>query len=364
MKHLIKFSLFEEINPRDISYISSEFDDYFTISFEFEIETIDRSNIKIDFQDFDDAMFDDVASMVFNDLEIKSRREKKLIKDRLNSLLDHIEHNYISIELFDKIFDPGDLSDARDIEIVNYLKSMVMSFIAQEDLHFLKRQAKKYLPNFNRKWSRKIDFVGDATLERGIEIKPKKYVKSITEAIELLNDFYNDLNNQDYWKFTDRTGLHINIGTKNKVEYNPIKGLLLMNDFSSKDNIPLVFKDMTWRMNNKFCGSLIPSIMSLNKEEKGNLKNKINLNNIKDSEKILNNFLTDKVREWGHKNFGFNITKIQDNYVEFRYAGGEISKDIMIEKVKYFCFLVYCMTNQEYKRKEYLSKLYKFIDNL
>ena len=364
MKHIKNFSLFEEINPKDIFHISSEFDKYFTISFEFEIETIDRSNIKINFDDFDDAMFDDVISIVVSDLEIRRRNEKKLIKDTLYSLVDHIEHDHINIEIFDSIFKTDNLKDAREIEIVNYLKSMVMSFISIEDLTFLKRQAKKYLPNFTSKWSRKIDYVGDATLERGIEIKPKKYVNSISEAIELLNDFYTDLNNQDYWKFTDKTGLHINIGTKEEVEYNPIKGLLLLNDFTAKDNIPLVFKDMTWRMNNKFCGSLIPTIMSLPDNDKMELKKSIDLKDIKSSEKTLNEFLTNKIKEWGIKNYGFNISKIQDRYVEFRYAGGEISKEIMIEKVKYFCFLVYCMTNEEYKRKEYLGKLYKFIDNL
>ena len=71
-----------------------------------------------------------------------------------------------------------------------------------------------------------------------------------------------------------------------------------------------------------------------------------------------------EVKEDGLKNFGFNITRIEQNYVEFRYAGGEISKDALIDKLKYFSFLVYCMTNVEYKRREYLNKLYKFVDSL
>ena len=364
MRHLKKFSLFEEINPRDIAFIHSEFDKYFTVSFEFEIETLDRSNIKISLEEFDETMIGDIAEMAFNDLEITNRKEKKIIKDRLHELLDRAQQSKITIEIFDDIFDSQSIENEREAELVDYTKSLIMSFISEEDLNYLKRQAKRHLPNFTRKWARKIDFVGDSTLERGIEIKPKKYVKSISEAIELLNDFYTDLNSQNYWSFSERTGLHINIGTTEKVDYSPIKGLLLMNDFSLSDKTPLVFKDMTWRMNNKFCGSLLPAIYSLPDEEKKKLKDSVNLKDVKKSEKILNDFLTSKVKEWGHKNFGFNITKIQDKYVEFRYAGGEISKEVMIEKVKYFCFLVYCMTNQEYKRKEYLGKLYRFIDNL
>ena len=64
------------------------------------------------------------------------------------------------------------------------------------------------------------------------------------------------------------------------------------------------------------------------------------------------------------KNLGFNITKLSSDYVEFRYAGGDIPKEVLIDKVKYCAFVVYCMTNPEYKKREYTKKLYKFIDTL
>lgn len=364
MKYLKQFYLFEEISTRDISYISSELDDYFTISFEFEIETLDRKSVKLEFDDFDEFAVDDCYFSIVKDMSISNRSDKKLVKDTLYNLLDHVEHSYIDVSLFDQIFDSSTLNNERQKEIMFRLKAIVLATISKDDFLFLKRKAKKFLPNFCRKWGRKIEFVGDSTLERGIEIKPKKYVKSISESIELLNDFFSDFNNQDYWKFTERTGLHINIGTNKKVDYNPIKGLLLLNDFTQGDNIPLVFKDMTWRMKNRFCGSLIPSLKNMSADDKIELKNLIDLHNIVETEDILNSFLDAKIREWGFKNYGFNLTKIQENYVEFRYAGGEISKEVLIEKVKYFCFLVYCMTNNDFKRKEYLKKLYKFIDNL
>ena len=50
MKHLVRFSLYEEVNPKDISFIESELDNYFTVAFEFEIETKDTSNIKTKFE--------------------------------------------------------------------------------------------------------------------------------------------------------------------------------------------------------------------------------------------------------------------------------------------------------------------------
>ena len=133
------------------------------------------------------------------------------------------------------------------------------------------------MPNFVRKWNDKIDFVGDATLDRGIEIKPKTYTKSLSESIEMINDFYSDLEKQSYWKFTEKTGLHINIGSNNKVEWNPIKGLMLLNDFNKEDKTPFMFKDMTWRMNNMFCGSLIPYIKLMSDKEKIKIIAQINI---------------------------------------------------------------------------------------
>lgn len=217
-----------------------------------------------------------------------------------------------------------------------------------------------HMPNFIRKWNRKIDFVGDATLERGIEIKPKTYIPSLSESIEMINDFYNDLENQEYWHFSERTGIHINIGSNQKVKWNPIKGLLILNDFSDKDSTPYTFKDMTWRMNNKFCGSLIPYLKEMSDREK-NIIRGLDINNLEESEEVLNNFLTKKVNQIGFKNLGFNITKLSDNYCEFRYAGGIIDREVLIEKVKYFAFVVYCMTNPEYKRREYIKKLGNYI---
>ena len=42
----------------------------------------------------------------------------------------------------------------------------------------------------------------------------------------------------------------------------------------------------------------------------------------------------------------------------------DIPKEVLIDKVKYCAFVVYCMTNPEYKKREYTKKLYKFIDTL
>ena len=51
---------FEEINPKDIAFISNNLDNYFTIAFEFEIETEDTTGYVYDFTDIDDELIDEV----------------------------------------------------------------------------------------------------------------------------------------------------------------------------------------------------------------------------------------------------------------------------------------------------------------
>lgn len=365
MKYISKFSIFEEINPKDISFVES-LDGYFTTSFEFEIETADRSNIKIDFSILhDDDTVHDITSIIKQELKLRERSEKNLVDDIIQSIIDATDEGIISNEMLFDILNPGNYTTIREVEIVTFTKDILMSHISGEDIGYMTEKAKEFLPNFTSKWASQIDFVEDATLERGIEIKPKTYLKGIPEGIEMINDFYSDLGKQDYWSFSSRTGLHINIGVNNEnTEWNPIKGLLMLNDFTKTENTPLVFKGMEWRMNNNFCGSLIPAISNLDPQVLEYLKKSIDLNNLKSSEGILNTFLTDKIKEIGHKNFGFNITKLEHNYVEFRYVGGDISRDVLIEKLKYFSFVVYTMTNPEYKKNEYLKKLYKFVESL
>ncbi len=371
MKHLKKF--FEEVNPRDIALMQEKFDDYFTISFEFEIETDDRTHMKYDFQDFDP---DDTLEIVIRDFKIKEDSDEyDLVLGLIDDVQYYEENDMLTPTYFEEIFDIEKYKSDYQKEIVRHLRGTILSEVMQEDYKYLEKMVKTHLANFYKKWKSRIEFVGDATLNRGIEIKPKTYLNSISEAIEIINDFYNDFDKQEYWSFSTRTGLHINIGTHEKSEWNPIKGLLLLNDFKRDESIPFVFKDMTWRFNNKYCGSLIPYITEIAQKAKRSragrkikseyeLIKSIDLHDLEKSEKTLNEYLDKKIFEIGFKNLGFNITKLSDNYVEFRYAGGVIPRNVLIEKVKYFSFIIYTMTNKEYKKEEYHKKLYKFIDNL
>ena len=351
---------FEEINPRDIAFISNNLDNYFTIAFEFEIETDDETGYEYDFSEIDDELIEEVFIEVKKELKLRRNDQKTFLRELCDTLISYYEDDSLDEVSFQEIF-----STTEYTEISEHLKSVLLSQIIANDFYYLKDKAEENLSGFIEKWGSEIEFIPDVTLDRGIEIKPKKYVVGITRAIEMIEDFYTSLNSQTYWKFAPTTGLHINIGSTNEVKWNPIKGLLLMDDYSKDpDKVPLVFKDMTWRYNNKFCGSIFTSIYKMSDSQKLNLKDKVDYKDISITEDELNKFITKRVIDDGFKNFGFNITRLSQNYIEFRYAGGEISKDVLIDKLKYFCFLAYCMTNDLYKRKEYLNKLYKFVDNL
>jgi hypothetical protein len=354
---------FEEINPKDIAFITSNLDNYFTIAFEFEIETDDESGYEYDFSEIDDDLIEEVHDEVRKELKIRTASDKKFLRDLCDLLLEYIDDESLNKENFDQIFS-NDFTDSQKT-ISNHLQSVLKSQIIANDFYYLKSKAEEFLPDFIHKWGEEIEFIQDVTLDRGIEIKNKSYVVSISKSIQMIEDFYQSLNAQQYWKLDTTTGLHINIGSTQDIKWNPLKGLLLMNDYSkTPEQVPLVFKDMTWRLGNKYCGSLFEAIFRMTALQRQNIKKNIDFQDLEKTELELNKFLNRKIIDDGIKNFGFNITRLSNNYVEFRYAGGVLPKSVLIDKLKYFCFLVYCMTNVNYKRKDYLNKLYKFASSL
>lgn len=356
MKYIRRFKLFEEISKKDLNFISKNYNDWFTIAFEFEIETDDRVGNEPDFTNWDDDVAVEIIKTAIKELQLRKKVEKDFVKDIIWNLTDFCEFGEIDLEKYNQIFDESKFSGSEFVEIVCHLRNLCDSVIFSENLEYLTNKVKEFLPNFYKKWQNEIAFIGDSTLTRGIEIKSKTYCESVDEAISMCQDFYSDLLTQDYWKFTKKTGLHINIGCKEVVKWNPIKGVLLLNDWKEDDSTPFVFKEMTWRMNNKFCGSIMPHLKSEISSDR-----LLKTSDTDIWEDILNKKIEDIVDKVGFKNLGFNTSKLQHNYIEFRYAGGEIEFDTLIDKLKYFLFIVYAMTHQEYKREEYLKKLYKFI---
>jgi hypothetical protein len=280
--------LFNEANLKDIGFISS-LDKYFTVSFEFELETNDLEDFMIDFHFFcilignvksylsdnDIYILRDYGVNNTEDAQFLIKLTEPIFKKTGNKIISFLKFNQHSdlppsreqqnlietaADEFNRILLTTRVSNSEQEKIISAIRRnfFVNTAEPEEEVQTMKLKVKKHLPSFFQKWQNRIDFVFERSLLRGIEIKPKTYLQGLNDGIEMLNDFYADFDKQKYFVFSEKTGLHINIGTKEGLnDFNFIKGLLLLNDFTETGKTPYVFKDITWRMNNKFCKPLL-----------------------------------------------------------------------------------------------------------
>jgi hypothetical protein len=352
-----------EVKKQKLEFFKNEdISNKFTCSIEIELETEDASEQIDDYsEDFIDGIIEKIKNSVIKELlRIDNFEFSDLISDFIDNILQEVKYEYDDYDyLFDKLLNDNKYKEKNYNKlIINLIRPQVLTYFFSDNYEYLENMIKDHLPNFYKKYSLDLKFELDNTLDKGIEISNKKYFNSINELIDLVNSFYEDFNNQEYWKFTDKTGIHINIGTKDKKEFNYIKGLLFLND--SGDN-PFVFRNMMWRKNSEFCGSLLNE---LSKKEDILKKALNNINNINQTETIINSELEFILKDIGYKKFGVNLTPIKRfNYVEFRYPGGDIDKNTLIDKILYFTYIIYLMTEKDEDVREYHKKLFKFLNN-
>jgi len=198
-----------------------------------------------------------------------------------------------------------------------------------------------------------LKFEFDVTLKRGVEFSPKKYVIGLNRGIDMIEDFYNDFGNQDYWYMSNNTSIHINIGLSKEVDrWNYVKGLIMMVEGNEH---PFVYKDIEYRQFTAYCQTL------LDKVKRGEFPEFSSENFVEDAEAYLEDELKFVTKEFGSKTFGMNLKRIiEDGYVEFRFVGGDVGKDLVIDKLFYFCYIVYLMVS-DYKDLDYHKKLYKYV---
>ena len=231
---------------------------------------------------------------------------------------------------------------------------------------------RKDFAKFSEKYSEIIDFHFDETLIFGLEIVNKPFT-NLNTAIEYITDFFEEYNKQGIFQFKKSTSIHVNIGTSTDKEWNIVKGLVMLSDTEPdyKPKVPFVFKDMENRSFNLFCKSLKNEILknpllSGNKDLYKTIISTTNIGEIKENLlKIIKRILPQQ--EKIGKGIGFNIGKILygiDKYVEFRYIGGDnITNEIVVEKIKYFCYIIYLMTS-DYKQKDFIHKLFSFVNKI
>jgi len=355
------YQFINEVKKEKLNFFrNNEISNLFYCSIEIEIETED------DFESDEDYSVEFVSEII---KRIKNSVIKELlriddfilsndIEEFIDNILDEISHEYEDYEIFDNLIDEDKYTELNYKKlIISLIKPQVITYFFKDNYHFLEERFKENLPNFYEKYSEVIKFELDNTLNKGIEISNIKYFNNINDLIEMIEIFYKDFSSQNYWIFNENTGIHINIGPKNTSHFNYIKGLLFLNDNGAE---PFVFKNMEWRKKSEFCKSLLEEL-SKNKEIINIAQSRVKNNKISLAENLMNTELLLILRNIGYKKFGVNLTPVKRfNYVEFRYPGGEISKDTLIDKVLYFTYILYLMVNNDFDKKEYQKKLFKY----
>lgn len=346
------FNLLLEFNRKDINLLlSPEIEKTFTISFEIELECDDPKYI----------------THVDDSLKMKEIKDEFITKSKELDLYNEENINYLMT-----FIDINDLDSTYDLlekpSIVKNIDEGLLSILfdildkhetddsdVELNLDYGIKMIKKHLPNFYKKWHKELNFCFDQTLIRGIEINLKKYLIGLNNGIQMINDFYDDFEKQDYWFQDSTTSVHINLGFINPVNWNITKGLIMLSEID-KDNIPFIYKDMISRMNTVYTRSLLKDI-------KDKLKEKIKNNKIKTLKEVENEIekLAGKsIKLLGAKTFSVNIERIKNNnYVEFRHIGGKINRKLLIDKILYLSYIAYLMTT-DYKQLDYYKKLYKY----
>lgn len=346
-----------EYNKKDVDILKT-LDDEFTIAFEFELETDDPYDPEMEDEE---SVIEQIRTSVHNQL----RSDRNVNPNFIDGIIDSIELDDEDFT-FDELLVPSHY-DTDKKKYIDLIRAVAMEYTT-ENLSYLSMKVKEFLPNFYEKWSEKMKFEIDSSLERGIEFSPLSYLTSLSEAIDMINDFYDDFDKQSYWKFTEKTGLHINIGFKERKDWNVLKGVLFLSDDPStaKNKVPYVFKGIEDRVKTKYAGSFKRLVFGKIRDEKDTFV--VNKKNLVDVEKYFNDYLMKILDEEGYdsptyfKLYGFNITRLKKyNYIEFRYPGGPINREVLIDKLFYFCYLCALMTEQDYKKEQYYKRLYNFL---
>jgi len=241
---------------------------------------------------------------------------------------------------------------------------------------------KKSFPVFSEKYKDRISLHYDETVPQGIEIVNSTFDKdtypdtqhrpfeTVTEAEEFLRTFFTDFRNQNNWIFNKKTSIHVNIGAKNNPRWNAIKGIIMLSD-------DYAFKGLEDRKTSHYCKSLKTKLhdflVKYFKNPTHYWRKQVLLEPFETNIDKIENGITEILLRRGNivnkgldRTHGLNLSNIlteEDNkYVEFRHIGGpNVTEEMILEKIKYFCYVVYLMTS-DYRNKDYTRKLFSFMN--
>jgi len=236
-------------------------------------------------------------------------------------------------------------------------------------------------PNFMKKYESNLDIKEDGSLTCGVEftMDRPKYMTGLKNAIEFLELFFKDYNNQDYFSFSEKTGLHTNIGYLGEEgelegDYNFFKALMFLNHSHATSGMGFQSREFSgWATDLK--GPAIKDIKKFLKrlpERSGGMKflSKEKLmkmyleRNFDDISKILSDEVEKTAGKTWSKKQGFNIDNVGDlKYIEFRYPGNrDPNLKNMTKALLYYSFIVKASVDPEFKKRDYVKDLIGFFN--
>lgn len=332
---LKKTDLILEFGKSDLQVIIGDAEN-FTIAYEIELEEILTNNDKFGFSGDMDFRYDQMyAALERGDFDEKDFQD----------IYDEYEDDQDQYSSYNQDFDDDSYGNSPDLNR------------DERNFPFTKNEIEQEFPQFFRDWGSQVDIYPDSTLDRGFEIVPKKYFSSIEESFNFVDSFFRDFYKQSRFELNNNTGWHINIGYKGKnlSNLNLLKGAVLLSD-------EFATKDFAQRLKGKYAKPikdlLIQSVKDAYDYEVGgeSLMMQVFSKNLDKIEMVGNEFLTSTGSTT--KEFGFNP---RNGYVEFRYPGGKLTPQQIKESTLYYCYIIKTIVDPEFKRKEYIKKLYKLL---
>jgi len=365
-----------------------------TWELESEYETVNEHGVS----DIDEVFFERYATM----RDIADKQERNYNGIFLPGLVDSIStrvENDIDTTADDQ------LGEFRD-DPLDYLEHQMgwdswddeyQNYHADEEDYATDKEGMlwEHLPNFMNKYANNLKIEDDCSLTNGLEFSMDNplYMTGLEDAFEFLDILFEDLNNQDNFRFDNDTGLHTNISYLGKSgdpiegkNYNFMKSLLFLNHkFATKefgrrahstwaadikgkaiDKIGGMLRadEMTQgRLTKHFGDEEVKKNKMMDRSIMGHLLKK----RFEDLNSILSSAVVEKAAQMGGKSIGFNLSHFEYgvDYVEFRYPGGaEVTAKKIEEATLYYSYLILLAANPEFKKKEYQAKLVGLLNNL
>lgn len=357
------YNFINEVNSNKLQkFKDPKISNLFTTSIEIEIETDEIE--EGDYIDYTKKELSNIISLIKNKSISEISKEGYSLNENdmefMDILLSEVSNAYDDEDYLNTLLNPKKYKKESRKLIVTHIKDQSLLYFSEYNFTSFTKSFKSSFPNFIRNWGTKFKFEFDNSLYKGIELSNLKYFDSISTLINCIYDFYSDYKNQSIWKFTKKTGIHINLGIKNNPDYNLIKGLLFLDDMGES---PFVFKQMEWRQNSEYTKSIKEKLPNSKRFPKSIIE--LKKGNIKECENILNNEIIEITKKIGYKKFGINFLSLESkNYIEFRYPGGEIDEEVLVDKIYYFSYIIYIMVNPDVDKQEYQKKLYKFLNHV